>query len=61
MPKTSVLVDFKVSFDTDEMPSSYSNPEYLQDVVTEAVEDAMNDIGSVEVEDLNVWVEEEDR
>jgi|DEB0MinimDraft_3_1074331.scaffolds.fasta_scaffold99754_2 hypothetical protein len=56
---TSVLVDFKVEFNVDEMPSSYSNPEYLEEVVKEAVEDAMNDIGNGEITDLNVWVDTE--
>jgi hypothetical protein len=56
---TTVLVDFKVEFDTDEMPNAYSNPEYLEEVVKEAVEDAMNDIGKSELTDLNIWVDVE--
>lgn len=56
----SALVDFEVTFDKDSMPSSYTNISYLEEVVREAVEDAMNDIGCSEITSLNVWIEVEE-
>ena len=56
----SALIDFEVSFDKDTMPSSYSNLSYLEEVIREAVEDAMNDIGCSDVMSLNVWIDAED-
>lgn len=56
----SALVDFEVTFDKDSMPSSYTNISYLEEVVREAVEDAMNDIGCSEIMSLNVWIEVEE-
>lgn len=56
----NVLVDFEVEFDKDNMPSSYSNPEYLEEVVKEAVQDAMNDIGCSEVNNINICVDTEE-
>jgi hypothetical protein len=56
----SALVDFEVTFDKDSMPSSYTNISYLEEVVREAVEDAMNDIGCSDITSLNVWIEVEE-
>jgi hypothetical protein len=56
----NVLVDFTVEFEKDNMPSSYSNPEYLEEVVKEAVEDAMNDIGCSQVKEVNICVDTEE-
>lgn len=56
----SARIDFEVLFDRDTMPSSYSNLSYLEEVIREAVEDAMNDIGCSDVTSLNVWIDAED-
>ena len=56
----SARIDFEVLFDRDTMPSSYSNLSYLEEVIREAVEDAMNDIGCSDVMSLNVWIDAED-
>jgi hypothetical protein len=39
-------VKFYVEFDEDNMPSSYTNTEYLIEVIQEAVTDAMYDVGA---------------
>lgn len=42
----SADVKFYIEFDEDDMPSSYTDTEYLTEVITEAVEDAMYDVGA---------------
>ena len=39
-------VKFAVEFDEDNIPSSYTNIEHLTEIIQEAVEDAMFDIGA---------------
>lgn len=39
-------VKFYVEFDEDNMPSAYTNTEYLIEVIQEAVADAMYDINA---------------
>jgi DNA-binding protein YbaB len=42
----SADVKFYIEFDEDSMPSSYTDVDYLTEVITEAVEDAMYDVGA---------------
>ena len=39
-------VKFYVEFHEDSMPSSYTNADYLSEVIQEAVTDAMYDVGA---------------
>jgi hypothetical protein len=39
-------VKFYIEFEEDSMPSSYTDVDYLTEVITEAVEDAMYDVGA---------------
>jgi hypothetical protein len=39
-------VKFVVEFNEDTMPSSYTDPMYLTEVIQEAISDAMYDIGA---------------
>lgn len=54
-------VIFEVSFNAglarEEMPSSYLDPKYLEEVIREAIEDAMYDLGCDKVEYVRVEVE----
>ena len=42
----SAEVKFYIEFDEESMPSSYTDVEYLTEVITEAVEDSMYDVGA---------------
>jgi hypothetical protein len=42
----SVEVKFYIEFDENNMPSSYSDSEYLKEVIHESIEDAMYDVGA---------------
>lgn len=57
MSKVTVEVSFDTFFDTEEMPTSYTDPEYLEEVIKEAVEDAMNDLGAEDTKKIYVSVE----
>jgi hypothetical protein len=39
------------------MPTTYSEPEYLQEVITEAIQDAMYDLGAEKVNYVRVEVD----
>lgn len=57
MSKVSVEVSFDTFFDTEEMPTSYTDPDFLEEVIKEAVEDAMNDLGAEDTKAIRVSVE----
>lgn len=42
----SVEVKFYIEFDENNMPSSYTDSDYLKEVIQESVEDAMYDVGA---------------
>jgi|Wag4MinimDraft_6_1082665.scaffolds.fasta_scaffold00914_9 DNA-binding protein YbaB len=57
--KSGVLVEvsFDVNFDPEDMPDTYTDPGYLEEVITEAIQDAMYDVGAQQVEKINVGIE----
>jgi DNA-binding protein YbaB len=57
MAKVSVEVSFDTFFDTEEMPTSYTDPDFLEEVIKEAVEDAMNDLGAEDTKKILVSIE----
>lgn len=57
--KSGVLVEvsFDVNFDPEDMPDTYTDPGYLEEVITEAIQDAMYDVGAQQVDKINVGIE----
>jgi DNA-binding protein YbaB len=57
--KSGVLVEvsFDVNFDPEDMPDTYTDPGYLEEVITEAIQDAMYDVGAQEVDKINIGIE----
>ena len=53
----SAEVKFYIEFDEDSMPSSYTDVEYLTEVVAEAVEDSMYDVGASHCGKIKVEVD----
>lgn len=56
-PNVTVEVRFVASLLGEEMPVSYWDTDYLEEVVREAVADAMYDIGCTQVDRIIVDVE----
>jgi hypothetical protein len=52
-----VEVNFETVFDADEMPTPYTEPDYLEEVIKEAVEDAMTDLGAKDTKGISVSIE----
>lgn len=52
-----VEVSFDVAFDPDDMPDTYTDPGYLEEVIKETLEDAMYDVGAQKVEKINIEIE----
>jgi hypothetical protein len=57
--KTNIIVEvnFETIFDADEMPTSYTEPDYLEEVIKEAVEDAMTDLGAKDTKGIHIAIE----
>ena len=53
----SAEVKFYIEFDEDNMPSSYTDSEYLEEVIREALEDSMYDVGASLCGKIRVEVE----
>lgn len=56
-PDVTVEVRFVASLLSEEMPVSYWDTDYLEEVVKEAIADAMYDIGCTQVDRILVDVE----
>lgn len=56
-PDILVEVRFDVSLDSEEVPSTYRDSEYLQEVIQEAIQDSMYDIGAIEITNLRIDIE----
>lgn len=56
-PDILVEVRFEVTLNSDEMPPTYRDPEYLEEVIQEALNDAMYDIGAEEVKEVRIEIE----
>lgn len=52
-----IEVTFEVALDSKEMPTTYSDVEYLEEVITEAIQDAMYDLGAEKVNYVRVQVD----
>jgi|APGre2960657373_1045057.scaffolds.fasta_scaffold09949_3 hypothetical protein len=59
MSNANVILDvsFEAGLVRDDMPSSYIDPKYLEEVVQEAIKDAMYDMGCEQVEYIRVEIE----
>lgn len=59
MSNANVLleVSFEAGMNSEDMPSSYLDPKYLEEVVQEAVQAAMYDIGAEQVDYVRVEIE----
>lgn len=51
-PTTFVEVRFELVLDFDTVPPTYQDPEYLQEVLQEAIKDAVYDIGAEQVNEF---------
>jgi hypothetical protein len=52
-----IEVTFEVALDSEEMPTTYSEPDYLEEVIKEAIHDAMYDLGIEKVTSIRVDIE----
>jgi len=57
LPDIVIEVTFEVALDSKEMPTTYSDVEYLEEVITEAIQDAMYDLGAEKVNYVRVEVD----
>jgi uncharacterized protein (UPF0212 family) len=57
LPDIVIEVTFEVALNSREMPTTYSEPEYLEEVITEAIQDAMYDLGAEKVNYVRVEVD----
>jgi uncharacterized protein (UPF0212 family) len=57
LPDIVIEVTFEVALDSKEMPTTYSDVEYLEEVITEAIQDAMYDLGAEKVNYVRVQVD----
>jgi len=53
----SADVKFYIEFDEDSMPSAYTDSEYLTEVISESIEDAMYDMGASLIGKIKVEVD----
>ena len=52
-----VEVRFELVLDYDTVPPTYQDPEYLQEVLQEAIKDAVYDLGAEEVNEFFIELE----
>lgn len=52
-----IEVTFEAYLNSEDMPSPYSEPDYLKEVVSEAVNDAMYDLGIQKLGSIRVEIE----
>ena len=52
-----VEVHFEVVLDPESMPNTYSDPDYLEEIIDEAIHDAMYDIGAGKVSFVRMDIE----
>lgn len=56
-PTIFVEVRFELVLDSDTVPPTYHDPDYLQEVLQEAIKDAMYDIGADAVNEFFIELE----
>lgn len=56
-PAIFVEVRFELVLDSESMPPTYSDPDYLQEVLHEAIKDAVYDIGAEQVNEFFIELE----
>jgi hypothetical protein len=56
---TFVEVRFELVLDLESAPPTYKDPDYLQEVLQEAIKDAVYDIGAEEVNEFFIELESE--
>ena len=56
-PTIFVEVRFELVLDSDTVPPTYRDPDYLQEVLQESIKDAMYDIGADEVNEFFIELE----
>lgn len=56
-PTMFVEVRFELVVDFDTVPPTYQDPEYLQEVLQEAIKDAVYDIGAEQVNEFFIEIE----
>ncbi len=54
-----VEVRFELVLDSESTPPTYKDPDYLQEVLQEAIKDAVYDIGAEEVNEFFIELESE--
>lgn len=52
-----VEVRFELVLDSESVPPTYKDPDYLQEVLQEAIKDAVYDIGAEEVNEFFITLE----
>lgn len=56
-PTIFVEVRFELVLDSESTPPTYKDPDYLQEVLQEAIKDAVYDIGAEEVNEFFIELE----
>ena len=56
-PTIFVEVRFELVLDSESIPPTYKDPDYLQEVLQEAIKDAVYDIGAEEVNEFFIELE----
>jgi hypothetical protein len=56
-PTIFVEVRFELVLDSESMPPTYRDPDYLQEVLQEAIKDAVYDIGAEKVNEFFIELE----
>lgn len=59
-PTMFVEVRFELVLDFDTVPPTYQDPEYLQEVLQEAIKDAVYDIGAEKVNEFFIEIESDE-
>ena len=59
--ETTIFVEvrFELILDSESTPPTYKDPDYLQEVLQEAIKDAIYDIGAEEVNEFFIELESE--
>lgn len=52
-----VEVRFELVLDSESVPPTYKDPDYLQEVLQEAIKDAVYDIGAEEINEFFITLE----
>lgn len=55
-PTMFVEVRFELDLDFDTVPPTYQDPEYLQEVLQEAIKDAVYDIGAEKINEFFIEI-----